>query len=522
MIRAGELDGPEPALRFLREAELIARLRHPNIVQIYDIGQQDGRPYVELEYVEGGSLDRRLGGAPWPTGAAARLVEALAHAIEEAHRQGIVHRDLKPANVLLDAEGQPKIADFGLAKRLEGGADQTIAGAILGTPSYMAPEQAAGGGRGIGPAVDVYALGAILYELLTGRPPFRAASTLETLIQVRERDPVRPRSIDPAVPRDLEVICLKAIAKEPSRRYPSAHALAEDLARFLDGRPIQARPIRNGERFWRWCGRNPAIAGLSAAAIVLLSTVVLLASGMTPPWGDGSLRRVRHAGKLVIATDPHYRPMEFELPDGRLVGFDLDLARQLAHRLGVRAKFVAVEWDWDRLVKRLDSHDFDMVISTVMVTDERDRRVDFVEYWQTRLVFVCRRGVIVRSGRDLAGKVVAVQRDTIALGLVKELKRKGVAIGKIVEVSGTFEPLMEVQRGAAEVALVHEPVGLDVTRQDGGLTITGSVGHVLDSQPLGIVFSEEDKELQAAVARAIKDMRQDESFEKLLEDWFGR
>ncbi|HXG10786.1 MAG TPA: serine/threonine-protein kinase [Gemmataceae bacterium] len=241
MIRAGANAGPQELERFRTEAEAVARLEHPNIVQIYEIGEQGGRPFLALEFVRGGSLARRLDGTPLPACQAARLVQTLARAVHHAHQQGIVHRDLKPANVLLTADGTPKIADFGLAKRLDADRGQTQTGAVLGSPSYMAPEQAEGRIKEIGPAVDIYALGAILYELLTGRPPFQGATLLETLEQVRGHDPVPPRDLQPSVPRDLETVCLKCLEKTPGRRYASALELADDLQRFLDGDPIRAR-----------------------------------------------------------------------------------------------------------------------------------------------------------------------------------------------------------------------------------------------------------------------------------------
>jgi tRNA A-37 threonylcarbamoyl transferase component Bud32 len=228
--------------RFQAEAEAVARLRHPNIVQIYDVGQHRGQPFLSLEFMEGGSLQQALAGTPLRFREAARLVLTLAGAIEHAHRQGILHRDLKPANVLRTGDGTHKIADFGLAKHVHADSGQTESGTPLGTPSYMAPEQAEGKSGAVGPAADVYGLGAILYEALTGRPPFKATTALETVHQVCTQEPVSPSRLQPPLPRDLEIICLKCLAKEPRKRYASAGALAEDLGRFLDGRPIQARP----------------------------------------------------------------------------------------------------------------------------------------------------------------------------------------------------------------------------------------------------------------------------------------
>jgi serine/threonine protein kinase len=241
MILSGANASPDERTRFRTEAEAVARLQHPNIVQIYEVGERGGCPYVALEYVAGGSLAQLTAGKPLPPRRAAQLVLDLARAVEHAHSQGVIHRDLKPANVLLTPDGTPKIADFGLAKRLDAEISHTQTGAVFGSPSYMAPEQAEGKPRLIGTATDVYALGAILYELLTGRPPFLGASFLETLEQVRHHDPAPPQTLQPTVPQDLALICLKCLEKKPAQRYPSAEALAQDLQQFLQGEPISAR-----------------------------------------------------------------------------------------------------------------------------------------------------------------------------------------------------------------------------------------------------------------------------------------
>jgi WD40 repeat protein/tRNA A-37 threonylcarbamoyl transferase component Bud32 len=268
MILAAEHAGAEGLMRFRLEAEAVAQLQHPNIVQVYEIGEQDGRPFFSLEFVDGDTLDHKLTAGPQPPRQSAQLVEALARAVHHAHEHGIVHRDLKPANVLLTRDGIPKITDFGLAKRLDSVHGQTQTGDIMGTPNYMAPEQAAGRIKEIGPPTDVYALGAILYDLLTGRPPFQAASLLETLEQVRTQDPLPPSRLQLKVPRDLETICLKCLEKEPRKRYASARALADDLRRFLNDEPILARPAPPWERAWKWARRRPALATLVGAAVL--------------------------------------------------------------------------------------------------------------------------------------------------------------------------------------------------------------------------------------------------------------
>ena len=243
MILAGDYAGPDAVERIMAEAEIVARLQHPNIVQIYGIGDCDGRPYVEPEYVGGGSLADRLDGTPWPPRSAARLVESLAMAMAEAHRMGIIHRDLKPANILMTDDGTPKITDFGLAKSIEKNSELTRTESILGSPRYMAPEQAEGHTREVGPAADVYALGTNLYELLTGRPPFVAQTILATLDLVKNSEPVAPKRLQPGLASDLETICLKCLRKEAAERYESADALAEDLTRYLNDEPIQATVV---------------------------------------------------------------------------------------------------------------------------------------------------------------------------------------------------------------------------------------------------------------------------------------
>jgi WD40 repeat protein/tRNA A-37 threonylcarbamoyl transferase component Bud32 len=277
MILAGRHAGSEERQRFHLEAEAVARAQHPNIVQIHEVGEHNGLPFFVLEFCGGGSLADRFDGTPLPPREAAALVETLARAMHAAHQQQVVHRDLKPANVLLSAEGQPKISDFGLARKLDE-AGQTQSGSVLGTPSYMAPEQAAGKTREIGPAADIYALGAILYEGLTGRPPFKAAAVMDTVHQVIQLEPLPPAQLAPGVPRDLETICLKCLQKEPHRRYPTALELADELARFRNGETIRARPVGRVERTWRWCKRNPVVAGLLAAVAFSLFTGTLVAT----------------------------------------------------------------------------------------------------------------------------------------------------------------------------------------------------------------------------------------------------
>ncbi len=275
MILAGPHAGTATAARFRAEAELIARLRHPDVVQIYHVGEADGLPFLELEYLRGGSLDKALNGTPMAPAAAARLVETVARAIAQAHREGVIHRDLKPANILLDDQKNPKVADFGLAKLLDSDSGLTKSRAIVGSPSYMAPEQAEGSSSQVGAATDVYALGAVLYELLTGRPPFHAPTAMETLAQVKSNDPAPPSHVQPGLPRDLETICLHCLEKAPARRYATAEALAADLHRYLTGESILARSTSVWERGLKWARRHPALAAAVSVATVSLTLLMV-------------------------------------------------------------------------------------------------------------------------------------------------------------------------------------------------------------------------------------------------------
>ncbi len=291
MILAGSCASSRDRERFVAEAHAVARLQHPHVVQIFEVGEYEGHPYFSLEFCPGGSLSRRLNGTPQAPAEAARLARTLALAVEAAHLQRIVHRDLKPANVLLTEAVEPKVTDFGLAKLLDAG-EQTRTGEILGTPSYMAPEQAAGKGKEVGPEADVWALGAILYELLTGRPPFVGETKLHTLQQVLTDSPVPPRRLQPRIPPDLETICLKCLEKEPHRRYASAAELADDLGRFLAGEPTRARPTPGWERAWRWARRRPAAAGLVAASLLaLLGVGAALTGAVYNRWLEQALDR---------------------------------------------------------------------------------------------------------------------------------------------------------------------------------------------------------------------------------------
>jgi serine/threonine-protein kinase len=349
MLLAGAYAGPPERARFHREAEAVAGLRHANIVQVYDVGEHEDRPYFTMEFVEGGSLAEKLAGMPQPARQAGALAATLAEAVQVAHQGGIVHRDLKPANILLTADGTPKIADFGLARQFDGGPALTRSGARVGTPSYMAPEQAVGKAGAIGPAADIYALGALLYEMLTGRSPFRGETAAETELQVIYQEPVPPSRLNPRVPRDLETICLKCLHKDPQRRYGTAAALAEDLKRFQRGEPIAARRPGSLERFRKWVWRRPAVAALLVTtvlfAIALIGGAFWLAvqQAQRRQAVEGDLREVAALQQQARWTDAR---VALQRADARLNGF---WARDLRQRLDQARQDLDLVIELDRI-----------------------------------------------------------------------------------------------------------------------------------------------------------------------------
>jgi serine/threonine-protein kinase len=274
IMRDGAFASPREVRRFQVEAEAAAALKHPGIVTIHETGEHEGVPYFSMEYVEGTSLADVVAPGPLAPRRAARYVAAIARSVDHAHRQGILHRDLKPANVLIDADDSPKVTDFGIAKRLDAATDLTITD-LLGTPRYMAPEQAAGREEAVGPATDVYGLGAILYELLTGRTPFEGTTLPELLLQILDQDPVAPRTVRREVPADIDAICLRCLEKEPRRRYASAGELADDLERFLADEPVAARPQRPILMVRQWMARRP----------ILTLTWIVLVLFLASEWG---------------------------------------------------------------------------------------------------------------------------------------------------------------------------------------------------------------------------------------------
>jgi tetratricopeptide (TPR) repeat protein/tRNA A-37 threonylcarbamoyl transferase component Bud32 len=376
MLLSGIYASATQRTRFMHEAEAVARLTHCNVVQLHDIGDFDGRPYFTMEFVDGGTLAHKLTGIPKPAAEAVALIKTLAMAVDVAHRAGIVHRDLKPGNILVCVDGTPKISDFGLSRLVDGDdSDITLSGTRIGTPSYMAPEQATGNSKDIGPATDVYALGAMLYELLTGRPPFRAETASETQRQLIERDAVPPSRLNAKVPRDIETICLKCLHKDPQRRYETAASLADDLLRFEHGEPISARPTGFMERTAKWIWRHPAI---TASAVGFLLLAAVLTSG-----GVGlTLQRARLAHAVeadlteVASLQRQSRWAEaraaLDRAEARLgSGGSSDLRQQLAHATS----------DLD-LVMKLDRIRLSRVTSGQLVVYKRRANEKYAELFQ--------------------------------------------------------------------------------------------------------------------------------------------
>ncbi len=311
VLLAGQFANEKFIRRFRREAEAAASLNHPNIVSIYEVGEYEGQPYFSMELIEGRSLAELTRDSPLAARRAVQLVKAISEAVHFAHGRRLLHRDLKPSNVLVDASDQPHITDFGLAKRMEGDSDLTLTGQVLGTPNYMSPEQADPKRGETTLASDVYALGAILYHITTGRPPFMAETLTQTLRLVTETEAVMPRLLNPGLPRDLETICTKCLEKDPDRRYASAQDLANELGRFLEDKPILARPISGGEKFVRWCRRKPALASAIAIAMILLLTVAI-GSPIAIIRINGERQRAERAGKQEVASRVRAESAELE------------------------------------------------------------------------------------------------------------------------------------------------------------------------------------------------------------------
>jgi hypothetical protein len=375
LILSGEFASPADVQRFRAEAEAAANLDHPHILPIYEVGEHDGRPYFSMKLAEGGSLARTASSQPSAISQkeAARLVAQVARAVEFAHQRGILHRDLKPANILLDAAGAPLVTDFGLAKRLGSDGGLTRTGAVVGTPSYMAPEQARAE-KQLTTAADVYALGAILYELLTGRPPFRAGSALDTILQVLEREPDDPRALNPAADRDLAAIALKCLAKDPAGRYRTAGELADDLERWRGGEPTRARPPGAAGLAWRWLRRNAAAAAAVVAVGVAWGGLTGLLLYVADTEGHASLRRVRLLAEAASCFNPTgwaYRAREVPAARWGVVagGLGLWLAAAWLLRAGVRPRTPAAALGAAAAAGLLAAWVCNLFLAPLLVTD---------------------------------------------------------------------------------------------------------------------------------------------------------
>ncbi|MFO0879878.1 MAG: transporter substrate-binding domain-containing protein [Gemmataceae bacterium] len=512
--------------RFRAEAETVAQLQHPNIVQVFEISDHEQVPFISLEYCAGGSLDQRLRLGKLSPEEAATLVQTMARAVQAAHDAGIVHRDLKPGNILFHRDGTLKITDFGLAKKLDTAERLTLPGSVLGTPGYMAPEQAAGQSDRIGPATDVFALGAILYECLVGQPPFLATNPVESVLLVLQQEPPGLRSLDASLPADLETICHKALAKDPARRYPSARALADDLDRFLRGESIQARPVSRLERSLLWCRRNRLLVGLGGLAFALALLVGILVAVLLhapPPLPtDPSLERVLQSGVLRIATDPTYPPMEYR-KGGQVIGFDITLGEELGRRLGVQVEWHYLPWNWANLVSRLNDHEFDLILSGITIDDERSEDVAFVQYLQIQQVFVCRRGIDVRRWKDLEGKVVAVQRDTPAERNVRVAQQQGQSI-RLQFYPDTPATFRAVAEGQADVAFAFKSVAEYLRRADplDRLVVTAPTDHSLEQHGMGMALRKGDHELHFRLETELAALKRDRAtWTRWLTEYFG-
>ena len=359
--RAGNLAGPQELDRFLREARSVAQLRHPAIVSIYEVGQQDGVPYLVSDFVRGVTLADLLSARRPGFRESAELVAAVADALQYAHEQGVVHRDVKPSNIMIGDDGKPSVMDFGLAKREAGEITMTIEGQVLGTPAYMPPEQARGEGHAVDARGDVYSLGVVLYQLLTGELPFRGTQRM-LLHQVLHDEPRPPRRLNDSIPRDLNTICLKCLRKEPARRYDSAAALADDLRRWLKGEPILARPVGQRERAAKWVRRNPVLAGMTALVVLtlLVGTAVSIGFGIHAMQQAGLAKKneadaVAKGKELVIANESLTRTAG-DLKHAR-DDLETTLARSLLRPLalqGGRQPMTAPEWDalWELATNR--------------------------------------------------------------------------------------------------------------------------------------------------------------------------
>ncbi|MGZ8939906.1 MAG: WD40 repeat domain-containing serine/threonine protein kinase, partial [Limisphaerales bacterium] len=360
MILSGQFASKQEVLRFRAEAEAAANLRHPNIVVIHETGEAEGRHYFSMDYVRGHNLAEITVEGPLPAKRAARYARIVADAIQYAHDQGVLHRDLKPSNILIDENDHPRITDFGLAKRARGDFGLTVTGQVLGSPNFMPPEQTSGKSGKVSPASDVYGVGAIIYHLLTGRPPFQAETIEDVLRQLHEADPVAPSLLNPSVPRDLETICLKCLEKDPAKRYPSARELADELGRFLDDEPIHAHPLKTPEKIWRWCQRKPVLASL-VALVFLVGSIGL--AGILWQW------QLVEVKKEELETNLYFNQVALAHRESTAETSNVKDAEKLLDECLPRFR----NWEWHYLKRRRYS-------DPLMLTDPERNKVNSVSF----------------------------------------------------------------------------------------------------------------------------------------------
>jgi WD40 repeat protein/tRNA A-37 threonylcarbamoyl transferase component Bud32 len=445
MVLAGAHASKEDLIRFRAEGEAVARMQHPNIVQIYEVGERDGMPFFSLEFIDGGSLQAKMNGTPMPPRKAAELLAIVAKATAYAHQCGIVHRDLKPANILLTKAGIPKITDFGLAKQVESESGHTASGSVLGTPAYMAPEQAAGNVREVGPPADIYALGSILYEMLAGRPPFKGETVLHTLQLVQTAEPVPPSRLQPRVPVDLETICLKCIQKEPHKRYASAADLAADLERFLNSQPIKARRTPMWERVWKWARRRPAVAALLATLTIV---VVGAFFGMFGLWLNAESERVRAENEMNRA-DAERREAEKQRAAAVAAAEDEKKAKALAVKNYERARRILYATHMNLAQKAVSEAHYDEALELLQEmkksSDDGGELRGFEWYYLERL---CKSDRLALTGHAsmVTGVVFSPDRKKLATpSLDRKVKVWDVASGKcLLTLGGHQRPVRSV------------------------------------------------------------------------------